>query len=148
MFSGDGKPWRDSRYKKIIVVRIMTDPIADMLNRIRNAQAVFQPTVVIPFSKLNYKIAEILEREGFVRKIERRGRKTKRTFEITLKYPSVISGLKRTSRPGQRIYLRAKEMKPVRGGIGIAVISTSKGLMTDKEARRRKLGGEAICEIW
>lgn len=126
----------------------MVDPIADMLNRIRNAQAVSQSTVIIPFSKLKYKIAEILEKEGFIEKIERKGRKTKRTFEITLKQPPVISGSKRVSRPGQRIYLRAKELKPVRGGFGMAVISTSRGLMTNKEARKERLGGEIICEIW
>ncbi len=139
----------------------MTDPIADMLNRIRNAQAVFHPTVVIPFSNLKNRIAEILEKEGFIEKVEKRGRKTNKVFEITLKYQketseegggkkmkSVISGLKRISKPGQRIYTEAKEIKLVRGDYGVAIISTSKGLMTNKEARKRKLGGEIICEIW
>ncbi len=126
----------------------MTDPIADMLNRIRNAQAVSKETVVIPFSNLKYEIAKILEKQGFVEKLEKKGRKPRKVFEITLKYPAVISGLRRTSKPGQRIYTSAKEIKPVRGGYGILIVSTSKGLMTNKEAKRKKLGGEIICEIW
>jgi len=139
----------------------MTDPITDMLNRIRNAQAVLKDTVDIPFSNLKYEIAKILEKKGFVAKIGKKGKKVKRTIEITLKYDKealakgeahqkqpVISGLRRISKPGQRIYKKAKETKPVKGGYGIAIISTPKGLMTNKEARRRKLGGEIICEIW
>ncbi len=139
----------------------MTDPITDMLNRIRNAQAVLKATVDIPFSNLKYEIAKILEKKGFVAKVEKKGKKLRRTIEVTLKYlPSealakggvenlpVISGLKRISKPGQRIYKKAKEIKSVKGGYGVAVISTPKGLMTDKEARRKKLGGEIICEIW
>ncbi len=137
----------------------MTDPITDMLNRIRNAQAVLHPTVSIPFSNLKYEIAKILEKQGFIEKVERKGRKTKKILEITLKYQSfvkdrkeqmgsAISGLKRISKPGQRIYARAKEIKRVQGGYGTTIVSTPKGLMTDKEARKKKLGGEVICEIW
>jgi len=130
----------------------MTDPICDMLNRIRNAQAVLKETVDIPFSDLKYGIAKILEKKGFVAKVEKKGKKVRRTIEITLKYDAnqpVISGLKRISKPGQRIYKKAREIKPVKGGYGVAVISTPKeGLMTDKEARKKKLGGEVICEIW
>lgn len=139
----------------------MVDPITDMFNRIRNALMVFHPVVVVPFSNLKYEIAKILEKEELVEKVERKGRKTKKVLEITLKYKkeiseegeqgkmkSVISGLKRVSKPGQRIYLRSKEIKPVRGGYGISIISTPKGIMTNKEARRQKLGGEIICEIW
>jgi len=132
----------------------MTDPVTDMLNRIRNAQAVLKKTVDIPISNLRYEIAKILEKGGFVAEVEKKGKKTKKVIEITLKYNEkipVISGLKRISKPGQRIYKRAKELKPVKGGYGIAIISTSKGgggLMTDKEARKQKLGGEVICEIW
>lgn len=129
----------------------MTDPICDMLNRIRNAQAVLKDTVNIPFSDLKYEIAKILEKQGFVAEVEKKGKKMRRTIEVTLKYDanqSVISDLKRISRSGQRIYKKAKEIKPVKGGYGVAVISTPKGLMTDKEARRKKLGGEIICEIW
>jgi len=130
----------------------MTDPICDMLNRIRNAQAVLKETVDIPFSDLKYGIAKILEKKGFVAKVEKKGKKVRRTIEITLKYDAnqpVISGLKRISKPGQRIYKKAKEIKPVKGGYGVAVISTPReGLMTDKEARKKKLGGEIICEVW
>lgn len=129
----------------------MPDPISDMLCAIRNAQAVKHPTVSIPFSNLKYEIAKILEKNGLVEKIVKIGRKTKRFIEITLKYEEnlpVISGLKRISKPGQRIYLPAKKIKKVKGGYGIAIISTSKGLMTDKEAKKQKLGGEIICEIW
>jgi len=137
----------------------MTDPITDMLNRIRNAQAVFKETVDIPFSNLKYKISKILERENFIEKVEKKGRKAKKFIKIILKYlPSqaledkvklaAISGLKRISKPGQRIYLPAKKIRRVRGGYGIAIISTPRGLMTDKEARKKKLGGEVLCEVW
>ena len=126
----------------------MTDPIADMLNRIRNAQAVSKETVVIPYSNLKYEIAKILEEQKLIGKIEKKGRSPRKIIEIALKYPAVISGLKRISKPGQRIYARAKEIKPVRAGYGISIVSTPKGLMTNKEARRKKLGGEIICEIW
>ena len=133
----------------------MTDPITDMLNRIRNAQAVLKETVIIPFSSLKYEIAKILEKQGLVGKLEKSGRKPRKVFEITLKYLSagrtsspVISGLKRVSRPGQRIYTGFKEIRPIRGGYGISIISTPKGLMTNIEAKRKKLGGEVICEIW
>lgn len=136
----------------------MTDPINDMFNRIRNAQAVFHPTVEVPFSKLKYEIAKVLEKENFIGKIEKKGKKVKKTIEITLKYEEdnsvggqkkpAISGLKRISKPGQRIYKSIREIKPVKGGYGTAIISTSKGLMTNREARKQRLGGEVICEIW
>jgi small subunit ribosomal protein S8 len=122
-----------------------------MLNRIRNAQAVLHPTVDIPFSNLKYEITKVLEKQGFIEKVAKKGKKTKKFIEITLKYQektSVISGLKRISKPGQRIYKIFKKIKPVKGGYGTAIISTSKGLMTDKEARKQKLGGEVICEVW
>jgi len=129
----------------------MTDPISDLLNRIRNAQAVLKEQLSVPFSNLNHEIAKILEKQGFIKKVEKKGRTYKKVIEITLKYddksPS-ISGLKRISRPGQRIYKGFKEIKPVKSGYGMLIISTSKGLMTDKEVRRQKLGGEVICEIW
>ena len=129
----------------------MTDPIADMLNRIRNAQAVFQPTVDIPFSKIKFEISKILAKEGFIESFDKKGGKNKKFIRITLRYNKkmpAISGLKKISKPGQRIYLPYREIKKVKGGYGIAIISTSKGLMTDKEAGRQKLGGEVICEIW
>lgn len=129
----------------------MTDPIADMLNRIRNAQAVDLSIVEFPFSNFKYEIAKVLAKQGFLEKVEKKGRKTKKSIEVTLKYEdktSAISGLKRISKPGQRIYLDSHKVKKVKGGYGMAIISTSKGLMTDKEARRQKLGGEVICEVW
>ena len=129
----------------------MTDPISDMLNRIRNAQAMLKERVDIPFSNLKYEIAKILEREGFIEKVEKKGKKAKRIIEIILKYQDKIpkiTGLKRISKPGQRIYLPVKKIKKVREGYVITIISTSKGLMANKEARKHKLGGEVICEIW
>jgi len=134
----------------------MTDPITDMLNRIRNAQAVLKETVAIPFSNLKYEIAQVLEKEGLIEKLEKKGKKEKRTFEISLKYEKdasgemepAILGLRRVSKPGQRIYTRSKNIKPVRAGFGIAIISTPKGLMTNREARKQKLGGEIVCEVW
>jgi len=129
----------------------MTDPISDMINRILNAQAVLHPTVSVPFSNFKYEIAKILEKEKLLDKIDEKGKKVKRVIEITLKYEDktpAISGLKRVSKPGQRIYAEAKEIKKVKGGYGMAIISTPKGLMTNKEARKRKLGGEVILEVW
>lgn len=138
----------------------MTDPISDMLNRIRNAQAVLNPTVSVPFSSFKYEIAKILEKEGLTGRIEKKGRDVKKTIEIILKYNKntdpkegqklvpAISGLKRVSKPGQRIYAPYKNVKRVRNGFGMSIISTPKGLLTDKEARKQKTGGEIICEIW
>jgi small subunit ribosomal protein S8 len=135
----------------------MVDPITDMLNRIRNAQAVSKETVVIPFSKLKFQISKILEKEGFIEKAEKKGKKHKKVIEVQLKYQKldsetvkkgVIVELKRISKPGQRIYSATKDIRRIRKGCGIVVISTSKGIMTDKEARRQGLGGEVLFEIW
>ncbi|MFH1656651.1 MAG: 30S ribosomal protein S8 [Candidatus Nealsonbacteria bacterium] len=143
----------------------MIDPIVDMLNRIRNSQAVFKETVSIPFSNLKYEIAKILEKRGYIEKIEKKGRKEKKFIELTLKYEQnlselndkkesrqkkepVILGLKRISKQGQRIYKNYKGIKLVRGGYGMAIVSTPKGLMTDRDAKKSKLGGEILCEIW
>jgi len=127
------------------------DSISDMLISMKNAQAVGHPIVSVPFSNLKYEIAKILEKEGFIERVETKGRKFKKIIEITLKYDGkipIISGLKRVSKPGQKIYFPYKKIKKIRGGYGMAIISTSKGLMTDKDARKQKLGGEVICEIW
>jgi len=129
----------------------MTDPITDMLNRIRNAQAVLKPTVDVPISKIKLEICQILAREGFIKTFEKKGRKNKKVIQITLKYDGkipAISGMKRISKPGQKIYLPYKKIKRVKGGYGLSIISTSKGLITNKEARKKRLGGEVICEIW
>ncbi|MFH1181070.1 MAG: 30S ribosomal protein S8 [bacterium] len=138
-------------------------PISDMLIKIKNAQAVWHPTVDIAFSKIKYEIASILEREGFIGKVEKKKKKIDRygkikpVIEIVLKYlPSDqdrrglpgISGIKIVSKPGQRIYLPYSKIRKIKSGYGMSVISTSKGLMSDKEARNKKTGGEVICEIW
>ncbi len=122
-----------------------------MLNRIINAQKVLHPAVEVPFSNLKYEIAKILEKSGFVEKIEKKGRKTNRSLEIILRYQEqipAISGVKMISKPGQRVYLDFRKIKKVKGGFGMSIISTSKGLMTNKEARKQKIGGEIICEVW
>ena len=127
------------------------DPINNMLNSIKNAQVVLLPQIEVGFSNLKYEIAKVLERRGFVEKVARTGKKTGKTLEIVLKYDNkvpAISGMKRVSKPGQRIYLAAQKIKSVRGGYGISIISTSKGLMTGSEAKKQNLGGEMICEIW
>ena len=129
----------------------MTDPIADMLTRIRNAQAVHHERAIFPFSKLKYEIAKVLEKEGFVSKTEVKGRKIKKTIEIGLKYEGdnpVISTIKRISKPGRRVYLRKSELRPVRQGYGISIVSTSSGVMSDKEAKKKGLGGEIICQVY
>lgn len=121
-----------------------------MLNSIRNAQAVQKPTVTFPYSNLKYEILKVMEKEGFVEKIEKKGKKIK-TLEINLKYQDkipVISGLKVVSKPGQRIYINHKNIKPIRNGYGVAIISTSKGILTNKEAKKQGLGGEVIALIW
>ena len=129
----------------------MTDPIADMLNRIKNAQAVGRESVEMPFSNLKHEIAKILEKQGFVEKVESKGRKTNKSLEIILKYhdktPAIL-GLKRISKPGQRIYLDSISLKKIKGGHRTAIVSTSKGLMTGQEAKKQKTGGEIICQVW
>ncbi len=129
-----------------------TDPIADMLNRIRTAQAVGKEAVDVPFSLLKYNIAECLEKEGFVGKVAKKKKEKKNLFSISLKYDEkgepVITELKRVSSPGQRIYKKGKELKKIRGGRGVSVVSTPKGVLSNKEARETGLGGEVICEVW
>ncbi|MDK2821196.1 MAG: small subunit ribosomal protein [Clostridia bacterium] len=130
----------------------MTDPIADFLTRIRNANMVYQEKVDIPASKVKRALAEILKNEGYIKKYDYIEDGKQGILRLYLKYGSnrekVISGLKRISRPGLRIYAKKGEIPKVLGGLGIAVISTSKGILTDKEARREGVGGEVICYIW
>lgn len=126
------------------------DPVADMLVALKNAQAVFKETVKIPFSKLKFEICKILERTGFVEEVKVKGRK-KKIIIVKLKYENktpAISGVRKISKPGQRIYISAKQIKPSKSGYGIFIISTSKGLLTDKEAKKLNVGGELLCEIW
>ena len=132
----------------------MTDPIADMLTRIRNANSAMFDSVSMPGSKIKENLAKILEREGFIEGFDIRtvdGRPGT-TLEIKLKYSTdrkrTIIGIKRVSKPGLRIYKKSDQMPKVLGGVGVAVVSTSKGLMTDREARKAKLGGEVLCYVW
>jgi small subunit ribosomal protein S8 len=131
---------------------VMSDPIADMLTRIRNANTVRHETVEIPASTIKKEIAEILKKEGFIRDAEYIEDNKQGIIRVFLKYgPSnerVITGLKRISKPGLRVYTKSTEIPRVLGGLGIAIISTSKGVMTDKEARQTKAGGEVICYVW
>ena len=125
----------------------MTDPIADMLTRIRNANQNRAPFCEIPTSKVKTEIAKILKDEGFIEEYKIDGN----TTTLTLKYKNkerVITGLKRISKPGLRVYAGAEELPTVLNGLGIAIISTSKGIMTDKEARANSLGGEVIAYVW
>jgi len=128
----------------------MVDPISDMLTRIRNAQIVSNETVLIPFSNLKLNLARILEKEGLISKVNIQGRKIKKIIEIKLSYKDrepAIGSIKRISKPGQRIYIKKDEIKLIRQGYGLTIISTSKGLMTNREAKKKGLGGEVICEI-
>lgn len=130
----------------------MTDPIADMLTRIRNANNVRLDKLEVPASKMKKEIAEILKREGFIRDVEYIDDNKQGIIRIYLKYGKsnerVITGLKRISKPGLRVYAKAHEIPRVLGGLGIAIVSTSKGVLTDKEARRQQVGGEIIAYVW
>jgi len=130
----------------------MTDPIADMLTRIRNALKVQHEHVDIPGSKMKLRIAEILKEEGYINNFQVISEGPKRTIRIFLKYDEkgrpVIEGLKRVSKPGRRVYAGYREIPKVLNGYGINIVSTSKGIMTDKEARKKKVGGEIICSVW
>lgn len=127
------------------------DKIVDLLNQIRNAQAVLKPEFSITSSNLKYEIAKILADNGFLAEVKKTTKGKVKTMKIVLKYENGlprISGLKRVSKQGQRIYQAADELKKVRGGYGMAIISTSKGLMTVKDAKKQNLGGEIICQVW
>ncbi|PKM79458.1 MAG: 30S ribosomal protein S8 [Firmicutes bacterium HGW-Firmicutes-13] len=130
----------------------MTDPIADMLTRIRNANNVHHDQVEIPASKLKLSLAQILKNEGFIRDYEYQKDSKQGVIRVYLKFTSkkerVITGLKRISKPGLRVYVNKDELPKVLGGLGIAIVSTPKGLMTDKEARKSGVGGEVLCYIW
>ncbi|MBU2472998.1 30S ribosomal protein S8, partial [Patescibacteria group bacterium] len=126
---------------------IMVDPISDMLTRIRNAQAISNETVLVPFSNLKLNLAKILEKEGLIGKVNVQGRKINKIIEIKLSYKDgepAINSIKRISKQGQRIYIKKDEIKPIRQGYGLSIISTSKGLMTNIEAKKKRLGGEVI----
>ena len=130
----------------------ISDPIADMLTRIRNAAKAKFNSVDVPGSTLKIEVAKILKSEGFIRNYKFLKDGKQGILRIYLKYgagqSNVIYGLKRISKPSRRIYLRCKEIKPVYNGMGIAVLSTSRGVMTDKKARQEKVGGEILCQVW
>jgi len=128
----------------------MNDPISDLLTRIRNANRALLPAIELPHSKIKESVVGILKREGYITDFAVEG-KVPRTIKLKLKYQgkkSIIEGLRRISTPGLRRYVGATEIPRVRGGLGVAVLSTSEGLMTDVQARRKNLGGELICYVW
>jgi len=131
---------------------MMTDPIADMLTRIRNANQVLKPDASMPSSKLKVEVAKILASEGFVDSYKDEDAPVGRKLTVRLKYGDdrsrILNGLQRVSTPGRRVYKGSTEIARVKGGIGVSIVSTSEGLLTDREARRRKLGGEVLCEVW
>ncbi len=131
----------------------VNDPIADMLTRIRNANLARHDTTSIPASRMIHSIAQVLQQEGFIGEIKEEGEGIKRSIVLSLKYNEatrqpVIKKLKRISKPGLRVYANRRELPRVLGGIGVAIISTSQGIMTDREARRQGLGGEVLCYVW
>tara|TARA_R110002049_G_scaffold72490_2_gene187137 strand:- start:163677 stop:164072 length:396 start_codon:yes stop_codon:yes gene_type:complete len=130
---------------------MMTDPVADMLTRIRNAVRVERPFVDIPTSRLKRGLADVLKREGFIWDWKEIEQEPVSVLRLELKYgpngERVIQSIKRLSKPGRRLYTRSKELKPVLGGLGISIISSSRGVISDREARRDNVGGEVLCEV-
>jgi len=129
-----------------------SDPIADMLTRLRNANMALHPEVSMPSSKLKEEVAKILASEGFLDSYKVEDAAVGKKLTVTLKYSNnrdrVIQGIRSISTPGHRVYKGAKDLTRVRGGIGVSIVSTSDGLLTDREARRRNVGGEVLCEVW
>ena len=132
----------------------MTDPIADMLTRIRNANVAMHDDVTMPSSKLKESLAAVLQKEGYIRSfhVDQEEGKPSKTLTIDMKYSDarerVITGIRRVSKPGLRVYTKADAVPRVLGGLGVAVVSTSKGLLTDREARSQRIGGEVLCYVW
>jgi small subunit ribosomal protein S8 len=131
---------------------MMTDPIGDMLARIRNAGGARHAQMTCPSSKLKLAVAKVLSDEGFVGEVSSDGDEKKPTMTIDLRYQDdgrlMIEGMRRVSKPGRRIYVGANDVKQVRAGLGMAILSTSKGVLCDRDARAQKVGGEVICEVW
>jgi small subunit ribosomal protein S8 len=131
---------------------MMTDPIADMLTRIRNAVSVERPHVEMPLSKVKRGLAEVLKREGYIWDFSEVKTEKFPQLRLELKYgpngERVIRHIRRISKPGRRIYNRAAQLRPILNGLGISIISTSRGVISDREARQRNLGGEVLCEVW
>lgn len=131
---------------------MMTDPIADMFTRIRNAVLVKDPNVAIPSSRVKAGILEVLKREGFIEDFETVEKMGRKVLLVHLRYhrgqQPVIEGLQRVSKPGRRVYVDSTKLPSVRGGLGVAILTTSRGIMTDAEAREAGIGGEVICNVW
>lgn len=131
---------------------MVTDPISDLLTRLRNASMVSKPSVSVPHSNFKFDLAKLLKNEGYVSDVKVSGEGVKKSIDIDMKYSeegmSVISGMNRLSKPGQRVYSSFDKLPRNNGGLGTVIVSTSRGLLTDSEARKRKLGGELICEVW
>ena len=124
------------------------DPISDMLTIIRNGQKAEHKSVIMPLSKIKLEIASILKKENYIEDYKKSGKNGKKFLEINLRYPPIINEIKRVSRSGQRIYIKADKVKQFKSGYGLSIISTSRGLMTNKEAKKTGLGGEVLLEIW
>ncbi len=131
---------------------MVSDPVADLITRLTNAGAVKHAIVAVPFSAFKLAIAEKLKDAGFVKGVEKKGKKVKKTIDIALSYDAAgkhkIQGVKRVSKPGRRVYKGAREINPVKYGHGMLILSTPQGIKTDTEARKEKVGGEALFEIW
>lgn len=131
---------------------MVTDPVADFITRLKNAGAVKKQSVSLPYSAFKMAIAEKLEEAGYVTSVDKKGKKVRKTLDVMLKYDEsgrhAIAGVKRVSKPGRRMYRSVHEIRPVRYGHGALILSTPKGIMTDKEARKERVGGEALFEIW
>lgn len=137
---------------------MVTDPISDFIIRIKNAQKVYRDQVLIPFSKMKFAMANVLKADGYLAEVERKnkigsgGKKTEHEFLLlTLKYQDgegAIQGIKIISKPSRRMYIKSENIRPVRSGYGLAIVSTSQGIMNSRDAKKQKLGGELICEIW
>ncbi len=131
---------------------MMTDPIADMLTRIRNAVRVEKSQIEMPISKVKRGVAEVLKREGYIWDWSELDATPNKILKIDLKYgpngERVIRNIRRVSTPGRRVYSRARDLKPILQGLGISVVSTSRGVVSDREARQKNLGGEVLCEVW
>lgn len=130
---------------------MMTDPIADMLTRIRNAVRVERPFVEMPMSRVRHGVAEVLKREGYIWDVTVVEGQPSNHLRIELKYgpngEHVIQAIKRVSKPGRRVYAKSKELRPILNGLGISILSTSQGVVSDREARQKNLGGEVLCEV-
>ncbi len=130
----------------------MTDPVADFIIRLKNASAIRKDSVSAPYSVFKHAIAEKLKEAGFLQAVEKRGKKVRKTLDVSLKYKTdgtpAIAGVRRISKPGRRLYRSVREIHSVKYGHGSLILSTPKGVLTDKEARKEKVGGEALFEIW